>query len=538
MDNNKISFVCELNECKLFLENPITLPCGSTICQYHVDEKNENDNIFKCSICHQDHLIQTDNFTITNNQHLYEIIETGSYLKDIHKKINSSLEKFSSILNEHDLLNADEIIYNYMANIRNKVDLHREQMIEKINLKSDQILIELKEQEELLKLNAKKVKKSNLTNKYKDEQIKWKMMSRDPNLSNETNLINQIDNNLKYIQNQIDFIKKKYLMNTNIDFVPSDNSLFGELSIYSDEINFSSKFGECISCFDETNIYEITAIGVDKTLNRLITASVDDKIKIWDLDLNGKHLRTFTQSSITQILTNDSSQFITCSKDKTIKLWEFRNINSKRLKTIKNELKIKSMCFITNNTCLACGFDTGMINIWNLTNTNIKKSFKAHESSVCCLKLTKDQSKLISGSKDFKIKLWNLRKNNQCLIELNDHINTVSSFELKSNGFLISGSHDLTLNIWNLVDKKLLKSHYIGSVINFTQLINDNFILIGCGDGVNSHGEILVYDLNNEKIIRKFSPNFNLNIRYLNLLSNGNVITLSGTELKLWNFFN
>jgi len=32
-----LSFTCKLNECNLYLEDGVTLPCGYTICKYHLN---------------------------------------------------------------------------------------------------------------------------------------------------------------------------------------------------------------------------------------------------------------------------------------------------------------------------------------------------------------------------------------------------------------------------------------------------------------------------------------------------------------------
>ena len=134
--------ICELEECKLFFENPIVLPCGTNICQQHVEDC---ENTYNCPICKKEHLIPDTGFPI--NKIAVKTIENGLHLNEIQKKIADSNEKLESIVKEHDSLNSDNLIYDYFSNLRNQVDLHREQLIEQINKRSDEIIKQLKEME-------------------------------------------------------------------------------------------------------------------------------------------------------------------------------------------------------------------------------------------------------------------------------------------------------------------------------------------------------------------------------------------------------
>jgi hypothetical protein len=53
---NKEIFTCDLIDCKLYLENPIILPCcDSIICKEHENDfEKYDDDKFECPICNQD----------------------------------------------------------------------------------------------------------------------------------------------------------------------------------------------------------------------------------------------------------------------------------------------------------------------------------------------------------------------------------------------------------------------------------------------------------------------------------------------------
>ncbi len=63
--NNK-EFICNLKKCRLYLENPIILPCcGSTICNEHENDfEIKDEDKFKCPICKKQEPIPQNGFEI------------------------------------------------------------------------------------------------------------------------------------------------------------------------------------------------------------------------------------------------------------------------------------------------------------------------------------------------------------------------------------------------------------------------------------------------------------------------------------------
>ncbi len=57
------------------------------------------------------------------------------------------------------------------------------------------------------------------------------------------------------------------------------------------------------------------------------------------------------------------------------------------------------------------------IKLWDLTNkSHIKTLENAHDNTIYCICLTKEDKTLISGSLDKSIKIWNIDKDNLTLI--------------------------------------------------------------------------------------------------------------------------
>ena len=149
--------------------------------------------------------------------------------------------------------------------------------------------------------------------------------------------------------------------------------------------------------------------------------------------------------------------------------------------------------------------------------------------------LCSNLKKLITTSFDNIIKVWDLNKP-KCLKRLIGHTDTIITFEFSSNGYLISGSQDKTLKVWNIENgrESLLKTISFTQPINCLKSINQNTLVIGSYN-LNDNSNILIYDLKNEKIIKSFHSH-NEYVWKLMLLSNGNLVTCGGNQLRLWSF--
>ena len=118
------ALICEYNQCKLILENPIVLPCGYSLCQKHLEQFEQN---FKCCFCTKQHQIPEDGFSISKT--IDSMINSYFELNPLKKEIIESFLRLSESIKEYEDINPNVYIYDYFAQIRNVVDLHREELI-------------------------------------------------------------------------------------------------------------------------------------------------------------------------------------------------------------------------------------------------------------------------------------------------------------------------------------------------------------------------------------------------------------------------
>ena len=94
-------------------------------------------------------------------------------------------------------------------------------------------------------------------------------------------------------------------------------------------------------------------------------------------------------------------------------------------------------------------------NLDSRTRNNLKKNFEykcihtlyGHKAAVISL-IKLNDGKIVSGSRDNTIKIWDPLDNYKCIQTLDGHKKAVSSLIKLNDGKIVSGSADNTIKIW------------------------------------------------------------------------------------------
>ena len=166
-ENISSAFICDFVGCKKYFKEPITLPCGDTVCKEHV---NHLETSFKCPICTKEFIILEEGFCV--NRKINALIKENSHLTGQYKEVKDMFDKLEKLIGTFEKSNSANpqlYIHEYFAAIRNKIDLHREQMLDSIQKRSEELLNKLKEMEQECYQNEVKIEKINLKKEKKDE---------------------------------------------------------------------------------------------------------------------------------------------------------------------------------------------------------------------------------------------------------------------------------------------------------------------------------------------------------------------------------
>ena len=123
------------NICKLVLKSPINLPCGCVVCGEH---GHDTTGILSCAKCDKDFNIPQAGFPA--NEIVKNILAKEFHLSEEEKTLRNSFlsilsqlkqleEEVGQKLNDLELSNFDRF-----ADIRRKIDLHREELKAKIDV--------------------------------------------------------------------------------------------------------------------------------------------------------------------------------------------------------------------------------------------------------------------------------------------------------------------------------------------------------------------------------------------------------------------
>ena len=517
MHHENKTYICNFIDCGLMLKDPVTLSCGNNLCKKHLDQFCTN---FKCNFCHKMHTIPDEGYQV--NQLFVDMIENYIRSDPIKNEIKESFDKLNKTIDDYENMNQDEYISDYFFDLKLKVILHREELIKEINDRSTKIIKELNDKEIKCKTNKVRLEYFDLFDLKNDLIPNWNVKLRIPDLRQDQSqqILNEIHKNNQKIQDQLERNKIDCLLGESIEFNKSlQSTIVGKLVVYSNDNSLSINCGQLIKSFDQHSSL-VNSIKVDEFSNKLITASFDKSIKIWDLE-TGECLKTLKDHKhcVTSILIFPNNKFISGSIDKTMKIWDLNSYDC--LDTLNIESEVLSLCSLHQDNQIACGCIDGTINIWNLNDLNNVKSVKAHNDWITYLLLV-DKTKLIScsGQKDQMIKIWSLCETIECIKVLEGHSDIIYYLELTSDGNLMSCSRDQTVKLWHIESGEMMESIKFDSNVCCVERLNNNLIAIAL-----SNGEILIYNINQMNYVKRICSTNSSCVYRLVFLSNGNLFS-------------
>jgi WD40 repeat protein/energy-coupling factor transporter ATP-binding protein EcfA2 len=218
----------------------------------------------------------------------------------------------------------------------------------------------------------------------------------------------------------------------------------GNLSIQASPVN-SSIFLVINKCLDSKfNVFQSAIEIWDQNQKKFVSSKVfEDDVRIAEFNQDGRKIA---------IATKHSNLFI----------WDFYN-NSLRTISLDKKIDFNTMNFIPNNDHLIFGGADGKIYLSDL-NGKIEEPFKSNTkqntNEIISLQISSDGRKIVSGSDDDTIRLWNLGdRNENKVIGIHSPLNKLS---LSRNGaWLASSTATGVVKLWSLTD---IKNPLLGTI--------------------------------------------------------------------------
>jgi len=198
----------------------------------------------------------------------------------------------------------------------------------------------------------------------------------------------------------------------------------------------------------------------DRGEQLLFAGSLDKTAKLWNLK-NSKLLTTFTGhidyiNAVYNLHTQEKG--LTGSSDRTIREWDFNQL--KLTRKFNCTSACHSLCVASDDSYILSGHLDGSVRVWT-TNEKPDQIIDLHDDSVIRLEILKSENQFLTLSKDFSIKLFDLRKN-QTIYTINDskipqYCESQISVSTDKKYFAV-GSNKGNIYVINLLDGSLQKT--------------------------------------------------------------------------------
>jgi WD40 repeat protein len=529
IDKIKELLVCKYNNCNKYFEDPIILNCGISVCKAHVDDILNENNIkngrFNCKMCNNSHEVPLDGFII--NRNLNKFFDDDSHLPDKQKQVKNLYAEFETTINNLKKLieNPSNYLHDYTSELKRQVDLHREELKAKIDDIALDIISKIDNLMEECKKDLDKFERIDIA-QFENDLLTYKDYHRmayidEKKLQNIVDELNDLTNESK---RSLDNLEKKLLKKRKCKFEKRSTSFFNSdfgIFTYEEEItldNILTLNGH------QDDVYSIISFESDK----IISCSKDKTIKIWNVD-TGQCLKTLIAHSlaVNTIFLLANNKLASGSSDKTVKIW---NLDTYICDITLEDYNSPVFSLVEFKDYLFGGLENGDIVIWDLQTYVYINTLKKHTYRTFWL-LILPNGNLVSASLDHTIKIWNINNIDDPVLlrTINDHTDQVYCLKsTNNNNNLISVSRDQSIKIWDINNEfKCIFSCHNDSENFKMSILNDKYIIVG-----DFSDKFKLWNIENPNECKQTYSDENF--QDFLVMPNGNLVITSGSKIKIF----
>lgn len=221
------------------------------------------------------------------------------------------------------------------------------------------------------------------------------------------------------------------------------------------------------------------------------------------LDLHIKEvypIQKHTGSVFAVAISADLSRIYSAGSNRRLRIW---NNNAKyAFKTIAGHTdEITSMSLAKFDESIVTGSKDDRIIIRNL-RTRKSREILTHSGGVLCLKVTDDSRYIITSGSDKLIKVWNY-KTGECIHKLEGHSEPVNTLDITpSFSYIVSGSTDCTARVWEVAREYNQSCRIVSDscILAVAVSKNERFFVTGGYDKI-----VRVWKLENGELLYRFT---------------------------------
>ncbi|WP_438006201.1 AAA family ATPase [Sorangium sp. So ce321] len=203
----------------------------------------------------------------------------------------------------------------------------------------------------------------------------------------------------------------------------------------------------------------VNACAVSPDGQRIVSASSDDTLKVWDL-ASGKLLSTLEGHSRgvhACAVSPDGQRIVSASGDSTLKVWDLAS--GKLLSTLVGHSGEVNACAVSpDGQRIVSASGDSTLKVWDLASGKLLSTLGGHSERVNACAVSPDGQRIVSASGDSTLKVWDLASG-KLLSTLEGHSGWVTACAVSPDGQrIVSASGDNTLKVWDLASGKLLST--------------------------------------------------------------------------------
>ena len=314
--------------------------------------------------------------------------------------------------------------------------------------------------------------------------------------------------------------------------------------------------GKCIKIF-KGHFNWVSSVAYSNDGKLIASGSHDTRICVWDAGTSEciRMLRGHEEEVTCVLFNKTGDKLASCSRDKTIRLWDIDSGTCIKIMTGHTEW-IEDIAFSPDYSKLASASYDKTIRLWDASipsalsssfGTWMKKSFlknsddclqvlKGHKHHVTSVCFHPKENKLLSGSWDKTIQVWDIAKE-ESILKLSGHEDAITSVEFAPNGNqLISASQDKRAILWDISGKiPILNKIRHKSLITDTTVSLDGKFLASS----SNNKEIRIWEIETGTQLKKITGHDDV-ITSIDFSPDGKTL-VSGSEdktINLWNIDN
>ena len=251
-------------------------------------------------------------------------------------------------------------------------------------------------------------------------------------------------------------------------------------------------------------------------LFRSVSSSYGPTVRVWNAasDVIDHKPVGHTDNVWSLAFSHDGTRVVSASVDNLVKIWNGNTGEIEHVLEGHSEV-VTSVAISDDGTRVVCGSLNRTVRIWNGNTGEVERVLKGHSDGVKSVAFSHDGTRVVSGSYDHTVRVWDVVTGKTRLVDgfrfrkaatgkatwvLNGHSETVCTVAFSRDGTrIVSGSWDGTVRIWNAMTgeiERILRDNRIRSVAfspDGTQVVSGSLSSVLIWDVITGESTPLPY---------------------------------------------